>query len=127
MSDGLTSSTNLPQSDTHGMTTTVCVADIGLKGQHMLVVGTYGQQLLVYKQVEDGTDWELEWSRSLLAPVLGVRWVDMTGDGLRELVVITSSGVQVLQSQLDLVKDVTLERLRKLVELKNTELQSESS
>jgi len=120
LSDGLTSSTHLPQSNTHGMTTTVCVADIGLKGQHMLVVGTYGQQLLVYKQVEDGTDWELEWSRSLLAPVLGVRWVDMTGDGLRELVVITSSEIQVLQSQLDLVNDVLLERLRKLVLLKNT-------
>ena len=119
MSDGLTSSTNLPQSDTHGMTTTVCVADIGLKGQHMLVVGTYGQQLLMYKQVEDGTDWELEWSRSLLAPVLGVRWVDMTGDGLRELVVITGRGVHVLQSQLDWVKDVLLERLRKLIMLKN--------
>ena len=42
----------------------------------------------------------------------------MTGDGLRELVVITTKGVQVLQNQLDMVKEVTLERLRKLVQQK---------
>ena len=55
----------------------------------------------------------------MLAPVLWLRYVDMTGDGLRELVVITGRGVHVLQSQLDWVKDVLLERLRKLMMIKN--------
>ena len=96
LSHGLTSSTQLPQSETHGMTPTDCVADIDLKEYHRLVVGTYGHELLVYKQVEDGTDWELEWSRSMLALVLGVRYVDMTGNGMREQVVITGRGVHVL-------------------------------
>ena len=67
-----------------------------MKEYHRLVVGTYGHELLVYKQVEDGTDWELEWSRSMLALVLGVRYVDMTGNGMREQVVITGRGVHVL-------------------------------
>jgi len=118
LSNGLSNNTQLPQSGNHDIATTICVADINLTGQHRLVLGTYGQELLVYKQVESGTDWELEWSRSLPAPVLGVRWVDMTGDGLRELVVITSRGVQVLQNQLDMVKEVTLDRLKKLVQQK---------
>ena len=78
------------------MTPTDCVADIDLKEYHRLVVGTYGHGLFVYKQVEDGTDWELEWSRSMLALVLGVRYVDMTGNGMREQVVITGRGVHVL-------------------------------
>ena len=78
------------------MTPTDCVADIDLKGYHRRMVGTYGHELLVYKQVEDGTDWELEWSRSMLALVLGVRYVDMTGNGMREQVVITGRGVHVL-------------------------------
>ena len=85
-----------------------------------MVIGTYGQELLVYKKVENSCDWELEWSRSLPAPVLGIRWVDMTGDGLRELVVITTKGVQVLQNQLDTVKEVTLSRLRKLIKQKRS-------
>ena len=71
---GLTDSTHLTQSNTHYM-----------------VLGTYGQELLVYKQTDNGTDWKLKWSRSLPAPVVGLRWVDMTGYGLRELVLVTSS------------------------------------
>lgn len=122
LTHGLASSTHLPQSNNNDMASTVCVADVSLTGQYRLVVGTYGQELLVYKQVDEGMEWELEWSRSLPAPVLGVRWVDMTGDGLRELVVVTSRGVQVLQNQLDLVKEITLDRLKKLVDLKSTEV-----
>lgn len=120
LENGLSQVTQLPQSNTHDMAVTVCMADIDLTGEHRLVLGTYGQELLVYKKVENSCDWELEWSRSLPAPVLGIRWVDMTGDGLRELVVITTKGVQVLQNQLDTVKEVTLSRLRKLIEQKRS-------
>jgi len=112
---GLDTSTQLPHSSSADIATTICVADLALTGEHRLVLGTYGQQLLVYRQSTQLHQWELEWSKSLPAPVLGVRWVDMTGDGLRELVVVTSKGVQVLQNQLDMVKDVTLDRLKKLV------------
>jgi len=114
---GLTTPTQLLNSNSADIVTTVCVADLTLTGQFRLVLGTYGQELLVYR-MGDAEEWELEWSKSLPAPVLGVRWVDMTGDGLRELVVITTKGVQVLQNQLDIVKEVTLERLRKLVHQK---------
>ena len=116
---GLGTPSPLPQSTTADIVTTVCVADLTLTGSYRLVLGTYGQELLVYK-MGDSEEWELEWSKSLPAPVLGVRWVDMTGDGLRELVVITTKGVQVLQNQLDMVKEVTLERLKKLVQRKKT-------
>jgi hypothetical protein len=56
---------------------------------------TAGQELLVYSLGEDG--WRLDWQRSLPAPILGLHQLDMTGDGLRELVVVTTRGVQVLQ------------------------------
>ena len=45
--------------------------------------------------------WSLAWRRSLSAPVLSVRCEDLTGDGVRELIVVTTRGVQVLQLQLD--------------------------
>ena len=73
-----------------------------LSGEQCLLLGTYDQELLCYKQTESGakdgeTDWVLAWSRSLPAPVLAIRWLDLTGDGLREAVVVTSRGVQVIQ------------------------------
>jgi len=114
MSAGLSDSMKLPQSNRYDSATCICVADIDLSGQQKLLLGTYGQELLVYSQTED-QKWELEWQRSLPAPILSLCQVDMTGDGLKELVVVTTRGVQVLQADLASVKEVTLERLRSLV------------
>ena len=116
LQSGLSDSSPLPESDLHDVVTTICVADLDMKGQNDLILGTYGHQLLSYRHSDQG--WNLAWTRSLSAPVLGLRWEDVTGDGVRELVVVTTRGVQVLQSQLDHVKQVTLERLKKLVKMK---------
>ena len=113
---GLTEPCLLPESDLYDVVTTLAVADLDMKGRNGLILGTYGHQLLYYTETDQG--WRLSWTRSLSAPVLGVRWEDMTGDGVRELVVVTTSGVQVFQSQLDHVKEITLERLKKLVNVK---------
>jgi len=114
MSAGLSDSMKLPQSNRYDSATCICVADLDLSGQQKLLLGTYGQELLVYSQTEE-QKWELEWQRSLPAPILSLCQVDMTGDGLKELVVVTTRGVQVLQADLASVKEVTLERLRSLV------------
>ena len=116
---GLTDSSPLPESDLHDVVTTICVADVDMKGQNDLILGTYGHQLLSYRHSAQG--WRLAWTRSLSAPVLGLRWEDVTGDGVREVVVVTTRGVQVLQSQLDQVKQVTLDRLKTLVKMKKVE------
>merc|ERR1719450_116735 len=110
---------NLPESDSSDLVTSICVADVEMSGQNNIILGTYGQEVLCY-QMEDEEDWVLSWTRSLSAPVLSVRCEDVTGDGVRELVVVTTRGVQVLQLQLDSVKEVTIERLRKLVEMKQS-------
>ena len=116
LQSGLAEASSLPQSDLYDVVTTVCVADLDMRGRNDLILGTYGHQLLSYSLTEQG--WRLGWTRSLSAPVLGVRWEDVTGDGVRELVVVTTRGVQVFQSQLDHVKEVTLQKLRKLVNIK---------
>ena len=113
---GLAQSSLLPGSDLHDIVTSLCVADVEMRGRQSLILGTYGQQILCYDAGEDGSsEWRLAWARSMSAPVLGVRCEDVTGDGVRERVVVTSRGVQVLQPQLDTVKMVTIERLRTLV------------
>lgn len=39
----------------------------------------------------------LKWQRSLPDPIMGLRYLDVTGDGLRELAVLSLRGVHVLQ------------------------------
>ena len=42
------------------------------------MLGTYGQELLVYSQREDRS-WGLDWQRSLQAPILAIKHEDLTG------------------------------------------------
>ena len=122
----LADSCSLPESDSSDIVTCICVADVGMAGRQSLVLGTYGHQILCYDHTEAEAAWSLAWRRSLSAPVLSVRCEDLTGDGVRELIVVTARGVQVLQLQLDNVKEVAIQRLRKLVEHK-TALESSNS
>ena len=124
MENCLTECSKLPESEGSDLVTSICVADVEMSGHNNIILGTYGQQVLCYQWLEDEDDWVLSWTRSLSAPVLSVRCEDVTGDGVRELVVVTTRGVQVLQLQLDSVKKVTIERLKKLVEMKQSKLQN---
>ena len=103
----------LPESDGYDVVTCSCVADVAMTGTNCVLLGTYGHMILCYTLHTD--HWTLQWSRSVSAPVLGLRCEDVTGDGVREIVVVTSKGVQVLQPQLDNVKKLTIERLKTLV------------
>lgn len=45
---------------------------------------------------EDG-HFQLQWRRSFKSPLLSVIYLDLTGDGLRELAVLTLKGLHILQ------------------------------
>ena len=122
----LADSCSLPESDSSDIVTCICVADVGMAGRQSLVLGTYGHQILCYDHTEAEAAWSLAWRRSLSAPVLSVRCEDLTGDGVRELIVVTTRGVQVLQLQLDNVKEVAIQRLKKLVQHKQALASSNS-
>ena len=108
----LNDSMSLPYSSSYDIVTCICVADISMSGRNSVILGCYGQMVLCYSFINDL--WQCDWRRSMSAPVLSIRCEDVTGDGVRELVVVTSKGVQVLQPQLDNVMKLTLERLKKL-------------
>lgn len=91
LSDGVV----LESSDKHDLTTCSLVCDIQMDQQPTLLIGTYGQELLVYRPNEDS--WTLAWQRSFSHPVLAVDYCDVTGDGVRELIALTTRGVHVLQ------------------------------
>jgi len=122
--------------DTHGLTkiqwlessfdydcvTCLWVADITFQGKPTILLGTYGQELLGYTQDSAGT-WQLSWHKPVSAPILGIRYADLTGDGVKEVIVITSTGVQVFQHQLEDVKEIALARLKQLINAKNFQIQ----
>jgi len=63
--------------------------------QPTILLGTYGQELLAYRFVNES--WCLSWQKSFSHPILALDYCDVTGDGVRELVALTTRGVQILQ------------------------------
>lgn len=59
------------------------------------------QELLCYKfqpaERERDRQFQLQWRRSFKSPLLSITYLDLTGDGLRELAVLTLKGLHILQ------------------------------
>ncbi len=120
---GLDRSQSLAASGQHDVVTCSWTADLMQSGRRrspVLLLGTFGQELLAYSQGQEGggeQKWQLVWQKTFAAPVIGVRYADLTGDGVCELIVITTRGVQVLQHNLSAVKARALHALEYLVSL----------
>ncbi|XP_010869094.2 KICSTOR complex protein kaptin [Esox lucius] len=105
----------LPESDKCDAVLCALVTDLDFDGQKELLLGTYGQELLCYKlqhavKGEEGR-FQLLWRRSFKSPVLSIIYLDLTGDGLRELAILTLKGLHILQHSLTSTADLVLQRL----------------
>uniref|UniRef100_A0A8C7NYI3 NOVA alternative splicing regulator 1 n=1 Tax=Oncorhynchus mykiss TaxID=8022 RepID=A0A8C7NYI3_ONCMY len=91
----------LSESDQCDAVLCALVTDLDFDGQKELLLGTYGQELLCYKfqQPMRGTEeqFQLLWRRSFKSPLLSIIYLDLTGDGLRELAILTLKGLHILQ------------------------------
>ncbi|XP_036272255.1 KICSTOR complex protein kaptin isoform X1 [Pipistrellus kuhlii] len=139
LSRGLEDQLLLPGSDQFDSVLCSLVTDVDLDGQPEVLVATYGQELLCYKYCgpearlpeaglpeaglpeaglpeaglpEAGRGFRLLWQRSFPSPLLAMAHVDLTGDGLRELAVVSLKGVHILQHSLIQASELVLERLR---------------
>lgn len=116
---GLSWSACLSESDQWDAVLCALVIDLDFDGQKEVLLGTYGQELLCYKFQPAGSrhdgQFQLQWRRSFKSPLLSVIYLDLTGDGLRELAVLTLKGLHILQHSLTTTSDLVLERLAQRV------------
>uniref|UniRef100_A0A3B5AP41 Kaptin, actin binding protein n=1 Tax=Stegastes partitus TaxID=144197 RepID=A0A3B5AP41_9TELE len=116
---GLSWSTCLSESDQWDAVLCALVIDLDFDGQKEVLLGTYGQELLCYKFQPAGSrrdgQFQLQWRRSFKSPLLSIIYLDLTGDGLRELAVLTLKGLHILQHSLTSTAHLVLERLAQRV------------
>ena len=112
---GLDNCERLENSDAHDIVTSAWVDDLTFDGNLTILLGTHGLKVLAYRR--ETSCWKLKWEKRFPAPILGIRYADLTGDGVKELIVITTCGVQVLQHDLESVKETALRRLRTISKL----------
>lgn len=116
---GLSDMIVLEQSDQFDCVTCSRVKDIDCDGKAEIILGTYGQELLVYKWYRLGcgpnqvTTFHLYWRKDFSKPLLSVDCLDLMGDGMQELVVVSLTGVHILQHDINLGADKLLQNIRK--------------
>ena len=96
---GLTAPTVLPDSHSHDVVLCGAVGDVNLSGRNVVLIGTYGGQLLAYTADGVGatSTYSLAWRHEFAHPVYAIRHADVTNDGIDELIVLTLLGVHILQ------------------------------
>ncbi|CAG9763912.1 unnamed protein product [Ceutorhynchus assimilis] len=92
---GLSDYVTLHRLDDGTVFTTCLVADVDFDGNKEIIVGTSSGELFMYKYNE--TKWYLEEVKFMAAPVLSLNYGDLSGDGVKELVVSSMIGIHVLQ------------------------------
>ncbi|CAG8575752.1 2991_t:CDS:10 [Funneliformis caledonium] len=84
------------------------IMDIDWDGQNEILIGTYGRELLVYKQdinSQGKITFQLIWQRSFTHPIYRISGLDLNEDGVEELIVATQYGVHILQPNLHKAKE----------------------
>ncbi|XP_012231571.1 KICSTOR complex protein kaptin-like isoform X2 [Linepithema humile] len=89
-----------------------CIADINMDGQNEILLGTYGQEVLIFALTNNS--WELATRKLFDAPVHSISYMDITNDGIKELIVLTQRGVHILQHNITDVRTKWKERYKKL-------------
>ncbi|KAL0116759.1 hypothetical protein PUN28_009994 [Cardiocondyla obscurior] len=89
-----------------------CIADINMDGKNEILLGTYGQEVLIFTLT--GDTWELTTRKLFDAPVHSISYMDITNDGIKELIVLTQRGVHILQHNIADIRAKWKERYRKL-------------
>ncbi|KAI9217845.1 hypothetical protein BC828DRAFT_408132 [Blastocladiella britannica] len=87
----------LPQSDVFDTVLCSRVMPVLWNGRAQVLLGTYGQRILLFDCDPTTGDWELVAVKKMAYPVHNLVCSDLTGDGVRELVVISMFCVHVLQ------------------------------
>lgn len=104
----------LDQSDQFDSVTCSRVKDIDCDGKKEIILGTYGQELLVYKWYrahDSSIKFRLFYQKQFSKPLLSIHSLDMMGDGLQELVVVSLTGVHILQHDVQLGAEKLLIRI----------------
>lgn len=119
LSNGMNEDLTLNGSELSNCILCSCTADINMDGLNEILLGTYAQEVLIFSLVNDA--WELSIKKLFDAPVHSICYMDITNDGMKELIVLTQRGVHIFQHNITDIKDKWKKRYKKLIEEMNEE------
>ncbi|ENN74705.1 hypothetical protein YQE_08822, partial [Dendroctonus ponderosae] len=108
---GLSDYLTLARHNNSTVFTSCIVADIDFDGQKEILLGTGSEEIILYKRDIKENKWYLEEIKNLVAPILSMTYLDISGDGVKELIVSSMKGIHVLQHDPKFVQKKLTERV----------------
>ncbi|XP_047132408.1 KICSTOR complex protein kaptin isoform X1 [Hydra vulgaris] len=114
---GLNEMVVLDQSDHFDSVTCSCITDLDCDGNNEIILGTYGQELLTYKwnfSEKYGckkVSFYLACRKEFPKPIISTDCLDIIGDGMQELVVVSLTGMHILQHEVESAAEKLLEKI----------------
>lgn len=109
---GLRRYDSLPRLDLTSVLTCTEIADINFDGCNQILIGTSNHELISYQW--DSEEWYVSDIRTFASPIFGIKYHDITGDGVKELIVLTMKGVIILQHDTWSVNEILSHKFKML-------------
>ncbi|KAI8981840.1 hypothetical protein BDF20DRAFT_431943 [Mycotypha africana] len=110
--NGLSFNKTLPLSGNYDSVLCSHAMDVDWDGEKEILIGTYGRQVLIYKQIPGTYSYTVLWKRQFAYPIYRMTHLDLNRDGLDELIVTTMFGVHIFQPNMKKARDRLLEVLQ---------------
>ena len=81
-----------------------CIADINMDGRNEILLGTYKQEVLIFASIDN--TWKMIDKKLFDAPVHSISYLDLAGDGVKVLVVLTQRSVHIMQVNILIYKNL---------------------
>lgn len=101
----------LPRLDLTSVFSSTEIADVNFDGVHEILIGTSNHEVIAY-EFDKSHGWYISDVRHFASPILGLKYVDITGDGVKELVVLTMKGIIILQHDHKSITETLEEKLK---------------
>ncbi|GJQ66742.1 hypothetical protein Trydic_g4682 [Trypoxylus dichotomus] len=111
---GMDNYKTLRRCDPVSVTSCIEVADIDFDGHDEIVLGNSRQELLLYKFDKKEEEWRILETKNVVSPIFRIKYIDITSDGVRELVVFTMKGLYIFQHDADYIQKKLEEKLYSL-------------
>lgn len=115
LTTGLDVRYELPESRRLDCAVTSAIGDINLDGQNEVLIGTHGCELLTYQYDTKKKRYFLAKLYEMNHPLFAISILDLTGDALKDVIILLASGVLIMQAAVAEVIEICKQRVENLL------------
>ncbi|KAH7645850.1 KICSTOR complex protein kaptin [Dermatophagoides farinae] len=87
------------------------VGDVNFDNNNEIILGSYGKKIIFYKFEHESQTYFIENTMEVPHPVISLTYLDLTGDGINELIIVTTKGIVIYRHHIDPLIDALVKKM----------------